>query len=182
MYVLGLPSGANGSDGPANTSFDAPPSQLVPLGRLSWAGIVMDHDTPLLVEGAAAFRLGQGFFNPDSRPARDFGVLLVRTLAQRRPPRVLDLMAGCGLRSLRYGLEGGARSLWANDADSRRLPALEANLAVLMDRCLLRQTALPAQGLLADCLQRRERFDLVDLDAFGSPPCPYSTGVGGRGP
>ena len=129
----------------------------------------MDHGSQPLTEGAASFHAGKGFFNPESRPSRDLGVLLARTLAQTRPPRVLDLMAGCGLRSLRYGLEAGVRCLWANDADPLRLPVLKANLAVLEDRCLLRQTGHSAHWLLADCLLRGERFDLVDLDAFGSP-------------
>ncbi|MFN9623378.1 MAG: N2,N2-dimethylguanosine tRNA methyltransferase [Cyanobacteriota bacterium] len=129
----------------------------------------MDHDSGLLNEGAASFDAGAGFFNPAARPARDLGVLLACAIQQRRPTRVLDLMAGCGLRSLRYGLEAQVRCLWANDADAQRLPLLRANLAVLEGHCLLRRTTLTAQQLLADCLLRGERFDLVDLDAFGSP-------------
>lgn len=129
----------------------------------------MDLDSQRLTEGEASFHVGKGFFHPESRPSRDLGVLLARTLAQKRPARVLDLMAGCGLRTLRYGLEAGVRCLWANDADPCRLPLLHANLAVLAHRCLLRQTTDTAHRLLADCLVRGERFDLVDLDAFGSP-------------
>jgi tRNA (guanine26-N2/guanine27-N2)-dimethyltransferase len=113
---------------------------------------------------------GSGFFRADSRPARDLGVLLARRLAEqqggRAPLRVLDAMAGCGIRALRYGLEAGAAAVWANDADPERLPLLRANLAPLGGaRC----TALTAQQLLAGCLQRQERFELVDLDGFGSP-------------
>ncbi|MFZ9280700.1 MAG: N2,N2-dimethylguanosine tRNA methyltransferase, partial [Vulcanococcus sp.] len=76
-------------------------------------------------EGAAQLQLGAGFFRPESRPSRDLGVLLVRHLAADQPLRVLDLMAGCGIRALRYGLEGGAAEVWANDADADRLPLLE---------------------------------------------------------
>lgn len=129
----------------------------------------MEHRAGSLREGAASFDPGTGFFNPGARPARDLGVLLACTIGKRRPPRVLDLMAGCGLRSLRYGLEGEVRCVWANDADGQRLPLLRRNLAVLEDRCLVRRTASTAQRLLADCLLRGERFDLVDLDAFGTP-------------
>lgn len=110
--------------------------------------------------------LGSGFFRADSRPARDLGVLLARQQAAQEPLRVLDVMAGCGIRALRYGLEAGARSVWANDADPERLPLLEANLAPLAGaRC----TSATAQQLLAGCLQRQERFNLLDLDAFGCP-------------
>jgi len=85
------------------------------------------------------------------------------------PLRVLDVMAGCGIRSLRYGLEAGAAAVWANDADPDRLPLLEANLGSLPAGVARRVSALTAQRLLAECLLRQERFDLVDLDAFGSP-------------
>ena len=109
---------------------------------------------------------GSGFFRPESRPSRDLGVLLARSLAARGPLRVLDAMAGCGIRALRYGLEAGAEAVWANDADPDRLPLLQRHLAGLPG---VRCTARTAQHLLADCLQRQERFDLVDLDGFGCP-------------
>ena len=95
-------------------------------------------------------------------------MLLARTLAAQGSLQVLDLMAGCGIRALRYGLEAGAEAIWANDADSDRLPLLQANLEPLAAR-QLRTTARTAQQLLADCYQRQERFALVDLDAFGCP-------------
>ena len=113
---------------------------------------------------------GSGFFRPESRPSRDLGVLLARQLADAGPLRVLDAMAGCGIRALRYGLEAGAAAVWANDADPERLPVLAANLAPLAaGTCALRITNRTAQQLLATCLLQRERFELVDLDAFGAP-------------
>ncbi|MCP9785101.1 N2,N2-dimethylguanosine tRNA methyltransferase [Cyanobium sp. N5-Cardenillas] len=129
-------------------------------------------EPPHYCEGAAVVETGGGFFRPASRPARDFGVLLARTLAAAgtdRPVRVLDGMAGCGIRALRYGLEGGATAVWANDADPDRLPLLERNLSRLpaaVDRQLGSTTA---QQLLAGCLVEGRRFELVDLDAFGCP-------------
>jgi tRNA (guanine26-N2/guanine27-N2)-dimethyltransferase len=96
-------------------------------------------------------------------------VLLARTLAAGAPLRVLDAMAGCGIRGLRYGLEAGAGAVWANDADPDRLSLLEENLCPLQARLELRLSSHTAQYLLAGCLQRRERFELVDLDAFGCP-------------
>lgn len=81
---------------------------------------------------------------------------------------MLDAMAGCGIRALRYGLEAGAAAVWANDADPDRLPLLTANLAPLQAGAL-QITARTAQQLLASCLLRQQRFTLVDLDAFGCP-------------
>ncbi|MCP9798166.1 N2,N2-dimethylguanosine tRNA methyltransferase [Cyanobium sp. Lug-B] len=115
---------------------------------------------------------GDGFFRPASRPARDVGVLLVRSLAAMAaggPVRVLDGMAGCGIRALRYGLEGGATAVWANDADPDRLPLLERNLARLPAGVERQLGTATAQQLLAGCLVEGRRFELVDLDAFGCP-------------
>ena len=120
-------------------------------------------------EGRAHFSPGAGFFRAASRPGRDLGVLLLRTLGGGDGRRVLDLMAGCGVRGLRYGLEAGATAVWANDADPERLPLLRQNLAALPAAVAVRHSACQAHRLLADALLRRERFELVDLDAFGCP-------------
>ena len=120
-------------------------------------------------EGQARLELGPGFFRPASRPSRDLTVLLARLQARRGRLQLLDLMAGCGIRSLRCGLEAAAAVIWANDADPDRLPLLQRNLAPLAGSTQLRCTSLTAQQLLAGCLQHRQRFDLVDLDAFGCP-------------
>jgi tRNA (guanine26-N2/guanine27-N2)-dimethyltransferase len=121
-------------------------------------------------EGLARLQPGGGFFRPESRPSRDLGVLLARELAAAGPLRVLDGMAGCGIRALRYGLEAGAAAVWANDADPDRLPLLRANLAPLRQgTSTLRLSCTTAQKLLAACLLRERRFELVDLDAFGAP-------------
>lgn len=96
-------------------------------------------------------------------------MLLASDLQCRGPLTVLDAMAGCGIRALRYGLEAGATAIWANDADPDRLPLLKANLAALADASAVRTTALTAQRLLAGCLEQEQRFALVDLDAFGCP-------------
>lgn len=135
-------------------------------------------------EGAARLQVGDGFFRPDSRPARDLGVLLLADLVQRHarpdlasasePVAVLDAMAGCGIRALRYGLEALVHApgalVWVNDADPDRLPLLQRNLAALAPLGLQVQAgSQTAQQLLAGCLLQRRRFDFLDLDAFGCP-------------
>lgn len=126
-------------------------------------------------EGAVTVETGGGFFRPESRPSRDLGVLLGATMAAAGPLRVLDGMAGCGIRSCRWLVEAGAMAVWANDADPDRLPLLRSNLVPLRSDhpggagSSLRITTLRIQKLLAGCMARQERFSLVDLDAFGSP-------------
>ena len=121
-------------------------------------------------EGLARLDPGPGFFRPDSRPARDCGVLLLRWLAGQKaaaePLAVLDGLAGCGIRALRYGLEAQATEIWANDADPDRLPLLQRNLGALGGA---RSSAITIQKLLAQCAAVEQRFDFVDLDAFGAP-------------
>lgn len=120
-------------------------------------------------EGLARLLTGPGFFRADSRPARDLGVLLARTIARPERLRVLDLMAGCGVRSLRYGLEAGATEIWANDADPDRTPWLETNLRGLPAAAKHRLGSQPARALLVELIGQGRRFDLVDVDAFGWP-------------
>jgi tRNA (guanine26-N2/guanine27-N2)-dimethyltransferase len=120
-------------------------------------------------EGLARLRIGAGFFEPRSRPSRDLGVLLARSLSVSTRLRVLDLMAGCGIRALRYGLEAGAAEVWANDGDAQRLPDLRANLAPLAPAVAVRISARTAQAVLAALALRRQHRELVDLDGFGCP-------------
>ena len=125
-------------------------------------------------EGLADLSLGPGFFRPESRPARDLSVLLARhqSLHATRPLRWLDLMAGCGIRALRWGLEALANpavetELWINDGDPDRLPLIQANAAGL--GCSTRLTAEAADLLLHRSIVERHWFDFIDLDAFGAP-------------
>ncbi len=125
-------------------------------------------------EGLAELSIGQGFFRPESRPARDLSVLLARQqcIHATRPLRWLDLMAGCGIRALRWGLEAVGRpaverELWINDGDPDRLPLIQANLQAL--RSSTRLTAYAADLLLHRAIVQRHWFDFIDLDAFGAP-------------
>ena len=92
-----------------------------------------------------------------------------------RQLRWLDLMAGCGIRSLRWGLEAApARPIppriHTNDSDPDRVAVLQANTAPLLKLGLEPQlTNRSADSLLAALWLRGDRFDLIDLDAFGSP-------------
>ena len=73
-------------------------------------------------EGLAELSLGPGFFRSESRPARDLSVLLARhqSIHATGPLRWLDLMAGCGIRALRWGLEAlGSPFCSDRDLDQR---------------------------------------------------------------
>ena len=57
-------------------------------------------------EEKARFKVGDAFYNPQSKLVRDLGVLAAAVYRQERGSlRVLDALAGCGVRSLRYWQE-----------------------------------------------------------------------------
>lgn len=168
------------SCGPLTLQWHRHPNQIQWLGSPQsavWtaaAGTVLATSDSHYREGAAELTLGKGFFRPESRPARDISVLLARHQRQskRGPLRWLDLMAGCGIRALRWGLEAAECcsepvEIWANDGDPDRLPLIAANLQPLP--MVVQSSAEPAEVVLGRCVLRREYVDLIDLDAFGSP-------------
>ena len=85
-------------------------------------------------------------------------------------------MAGCGIRSLRWGLEARGAShqpveLWVNDGDQERGPLLAANLEPLQT-CAgvsIKLSHQPAERLLREAYLEHRFFDLIDLDPFGCP-------------
>jgi len=85
---------------------------------------------------------------------------------QRGQVRVLETMAGCGVRSLRYGLEAGADWIWSNDGNPDLAPLLGENLQILGDR--LQLTHDSAHKVLAHCALHQDFYDVVDVDAFGN--------------
>jgi tRNA (guanine26-N2/guanine27-N2)-dimethyltransferase len=99
---------------------------------------------------------------------RDLGVLAAAVLRQGLGRlRVLEAMAGCGVRSLRYGCESGADFLWVNDGNPDLAPVLTANLRQNLDALPHRLTLDNARRLLSRCSGAADYYDLVDVDCFG---------------
>jgi tRNA (guanine26-N2/guanine27-N2)-dimethyltransferase len=126
-----------------------------------------------LTEGKAQFQIDNTFYRQTSQVTRDLGVLAAAIYkGDRGHLRVIDAMAGCGVRSLRYWLESDANWILTNDSNREIKPVLENNLqaAIAANRCQL--TFTDANRLFFDCYNRRDYYDLVDVDSFGSP-APY---------
>jgi tRNA (guanine26-N2/guanine27-N2)-dimethyltransferase len=127
------------------------------------------------VEGRVKFKVGDAFYRPSSALSRDLGVLAAALYrGDTGGLRVLDAMAGCGARSLRYWVESGADWVCANDANPDLHPILQHNLteAIATDRAEI--VHRDANALFFECYNRKAFYDLVDVDAFGSP-APYLT-------
>ncbi|MDB9494302.1 tRNA (guanine-N1)-methyltransferase [Spirulina major CS-329] len=125
-------------------------------------------DTGWRQEGRVAFQVGAAFFRPQSRMVRDLGVVAAAVLRQRLGRlRVLEVMAGCGVRSLRYGRESGADFLWVNEGNPDLEPILTANLGHNLDAIPHRLTLENGRRLLSRCGGAADYYDLVDVDCFG---------------
>ncbi len=123
----------------------------------------------MIQEGKARIEQGQGFYNPDAKTARDFGVMAGKVLRdeRQRPVDVADLFAGTGIRSIRYALEVGVSRLLVNEGNHNLLPLIEENLRA--NSVNARVSAKEVIRLLAEIKVEERRFDLVDMDVFGSP-------------
>jgi tRNA (guanine26-N2/guanine27-N2)-dimethyltransferase len=129
-------------------------------------------------ESLAQFTPGTAFFRADRRIARDFGILAARHYRRRYGQlQVVEPMAASGVRSLRYGLEADATSIWANDGDGEILAILTRNIEAqlgpnrsdqdkLANPSDIRITNLSALQVLGQCIA--DPVDWVDLDPFGS--------------
>jgi len=116
-------------------------------------------------ERGLAFDTGGAFFHPGSAVGRDLGVLAAAALRRETPGglRVLDLMAGSGVRAARYLAQAGADWVWANDLDPSTHESIVANVS--------RAVA----GL------DREKEGAVDLDVGAAGPGGGAAGPGEGG-
>lgn len=111
------------------------------------------------------------FYNPEASLNRDIAVLAVRVLSKRRGDlRVCDPLAGCGVRGIRFLAEGmGVKEAVINDLNPEALEFIRINLNIngLSEKAMVFN--LDARELLLRRDIRRDGFDLVDVDPFGSP-------------
>lgn len=127
----------------------------------------------IISEGKARFLVGNAFYRQSSQVARDLGVLAAAVYrADTGSLRVLDAMAGCGVRSLRYWLESNADRVWANEGNSELNSILQQNLQEAIATGCCQITHLDANQVFFDCYNHSNFYDLVDVDGFGSP-APY---------
>lgn len=127
----------------------------------------------MTIEGKAKFNIGSAFYNPNAETVRDLAVLAAAVYRRNHGRlRVLDAMAGCGVRSLRYVLESEADFVWANDSNSDIQTALQENLSNALNGKQYRISDRDAIRVFFDCYNHQDYYDLVDVDGFGSP-VPY---------
>ena len=124
-------------------------------------------------ERGLTFDTGDSFFRPESATGRDLGVLAASLYKKSKGGvRILDAMCGCGIRSLRYLVEAEADFVLANDANEDYRRTILENLSqVLGDSEEERRwvvTHSDANRVMTECYMRRDFYDLIDVDSFGS--------------
>ncbi|MDP7974946.1 MAG: hypothetical protein RAK24_02030 [TACK group archaeon] len=109
------------------------------------------------------------FYNANSDLARDISLAVLISLGARGL-RVADAMTGVGIRAIRYAMAGA--DVVANDLAPSSLDlALESSRRNGVSDRILFQSADAREFLYASS-NPNSRFDLVDIDPFGSP-APY---------
>ena len=126
-------------------------------------------------EGQARFQVGDAFYNPQSKLVRDLGILAATVYRQEHGIlKVLDALAGCGVRSLRYYLESNADYLYINEGNPQLNSLLQQNLKRAIRHSFAtapnhyQLTHQDAHRLFFRCDRERDYYDLVDVDCFGS--------------
>ena len=130
-------------------------------------------------EGQAKFQVGAAFYRPQSRLGRDLAVLAAAVYRQQRGQlRVLDAMAGCGVRSLRYLQEAAADFVWVNEGNPELRELIIHNLAAAdLSPHALHVTHCDANEIFFARYHQRDFYDLVDIDCFGGGAPYLSTGL-----
>ena len=129
-------------------------------------------------EGKARFAVANAFYRPASQIGRDLAVLAAAVYRQQHGQlRVIDAMTGCGVRTLRYHLESGADSVWANEGNPELQMVLSENLRQGLASGTYRITHQDANQLFFSCAQHQDYYDLIDIDSFGSPTPFVSTAL-----
>ncbi|CAJ1052918.1 tRNA (guanine(26)-N(2))-dimethyltransferase [Xyrichtys novacula] len=84
--------------------------------------------------------------------------------------RVLEGLAASGLRSVRFALEvPGLRSITANDFSKKAAALIARNAEYNKVSHLVQASCNDASMLMYEMRRKKERYDVIDLDPYGSP-------------
>lgn len=115
------------------------------------------------------------FYNPIMELNRDIAVLALQAYQRilRRELSVCEPLAGCGIRGIRFAEEvEGVKNVVVNDINVKafQLASYNVQLNGLSKRVTVKNK--DANFLLSSYGAPRKRFDVIDIDPFGSP-VPY---------
>ncbi|HEY7109159.1 MAG TPA: tRNA (guanine(10)-N(2))-dimethyltransferase [Nitrososphaeraceae archaeon] len=117
------------------------------------------------------------FFNPVAKRNRDISILVYSAFSELDSLKSLtfaDSLCGVGSRGLRVGVEiPSSQEIWMNDINPNALELAKesAKLNSIINKCHF-HNGEACSFLLSNQNHERKRYDIVDLDPFGSPS-PY---------
>jgi len=119
------------------------------------------------IEGKAKIKVGDGvFFNPRMKQLRDISIAFLRSLELEKPS-LLDSTSATGIRGIRYAKEAGISRITSLDVNGKAAAIAKKNLKANK----VKATTLN-MDLQDFAISSEEKFDVIDLDPFGSP-APY---------
>ncbi|KAM1162605.1 hypothetical protein ACFX13_001651 [Malus domestica] len=132
-----------------------------------------DCESVFQTERGLKFDVGGTFFRHESATGRDLGVLAASLYKKSKGKlRVLDALCGCGIRSVRYLVEAEADFVLANDANDENKKVITENLSQVEsgsgDEARWEVSLTDANRIMTECYLKRDFFDLIDIDSFGS--------------
>ena len=84
--------------------------------------------------------------------------------------RILEALSATGLRSIRYAKEiRGIKEIIANDISERAVASIDKNVKANNVRDLVTPSHSDATMVMYNNRKKEDRFDVVDLDPYGSP-------------
>ena len=118
----------------------------------------------ILGEGKARVQFEQGvFFNPKMKQLRDISVAFLNSVDVGEG-KVVDATAASGVRGIRYYLETKCNDVTFVDIDPNACAAIRKNMK--MSKAKGRVVSQSFQDFANTC---DEKFDVVDIDPFGTP-------------
>lgn len=115
-------------------------------------------------EGQAKIKYdGDAFLNPTARFSRDLAIAFVSTIADKNT-RLLDPTSATGIRGIRYYLETKSKDVTLLEINKKAAAVAKRNLAFNKVKARLLN-----KSIQEFCNTTSERFDVIDLDPFGSP-------------
>ncbi|TQD98643.1 hypothetical protein C1H46_015891 [Malus baccata] len=132
-----------------------------------------DCESEFQTERGLKFDVGGTFFRHESATGRDLGVLAAALYKKSKGKlRVLDALCGCGIRSVRYLVEAEADFFLANDVNDENRKVITENLSQVEsgsgDEARWAVSLTDANRVMTECYLKRDFFDLIDIDSFGS--------------
>lgn len=113
-------------------------------------------------EGRAKIEAGDAFLNPAARFSRDISIAFVASFA-KKSTKILDPTAATGIRGIRYYLETKSKDVTLLEINKKVSGSMGKNM---------KANKVKAKALNKSIQEfantTKERFDVIDLDPFGS--------------